>query len=130
MRRHFEGAKLKQPQPAVRPGWGVEFVDAKFGSVGVAGQVNQEIAQQPVDQPRRFAFHAGSRLFRHLLKGDFQFVKVIVARFVDPRRLTGGTDKHACEKIRQRGMVLPVADEALQQIRSAQQRAITHIRAA
>ena len=49
--RHLEGAHLKQPQTpggAVRR---VKFIDAKFGAVGVAGDVDQQISQQPVDQP-------------------------------------------------------------------------------
>ena len=43
---------------------------------------------------------------------------------VDARRLAGGTDEHAREQIRQRRMPLPVQHEALQQIRTAQERQI------
>ena len=97
VRRHLEGAHLKQPQTpggAVRR---VKFVDAKFGAVGVAGDVDQQIAQQPVDQPGRAAvlIRIGAPL--HFAKGHFNFAHRIVARFVDARRLRGRTDEKTVE---------------------------------
>ena len=53
MRRHFEGAEFQQAEAAGRAVGRIEFVDAEFGAVGVAGDVDQQIAQQAVDQPGR-----------------------------------------------------------------------------
>ena len=89
----------------------------------VAGQVDQQVAQQPVDQPELAGF-AARRQFRHLLEGDFQFVKFLVTAFVDARRLAGGADEHAGEQVGQAGVVLPVADQTHYQIGPAQHRAV------
>ena len=43
-----------------------------------------------------------------------------MARFVDARRLAGGADEHAGEQVGQGRMMLPVGDQAHQQIRPAQ----------
>ena len=87
--------------------------------MGVAAQVHQEIPQQPVHQPglRHFAG-------RHLLEGDFQFVQAVVARFIHPRRLAGRADEQPGEQIGQTGVMLPVGEQAAQQIGPAQERAI------
>ena len=52
VRRHLEGADLDQAEPAGRAVGRVELVDAELGAVGVAGDVDQQVAEQPVDQPR------------------------------------------------------------------------------
>ena len=70
----------------------------------VAGDVDQEISQQSVDEPRR---HLGSRL-GELLECDLKLVEGIVACFVDSRRLRGGADEKSREQIRQRRMIVPV----------------------
>jgi hypothetical protein len=57
---------------------------------------------------------------RHLLEGDFQFVEAFVARLVDARRLAGRADEHAGEQVGQRRVVLPVGDQAHQQVGPAQ----------
>src|SRR5499425_2070620 len=58
VRRHFERAELHQAQP---PGWTVrrkQFVDTELGAVGIAGNVDEKITKQAIDQPRprRLAF--------------------------------------------------------------------------
>ena len=57
----------------------VELVDAEFGAMGVAGDVDQQVAEQPVDEPQR-RVGAGRR---HLREGDFKLVQLIVARLVE-----------------------------------------------
>jgi hypothetical protein len=51
VRRHLEAAELDQAQPAGRAVGREQLVDADFGAVGVAGDVDQQVAEQPVDQP-------------------------------------------------------------------------------
>ena len=92
--------------------------------MGVARQVNQQVAQQAVYQPWRQRFFACQLFQRHLLKGDVQLVQIVVARLIDARRLTGGADKRAGKQIRQRGMILPIGNQAAQQIGTPQQRAV------
>jgi hypothetical protein len=47
-----------------------------------------------------------------------------VPRLVDARRLAGRADEQAGEQVGQRRMALPVQDQALQQVRPAQERAV------
>ena len=63
-------------------------------------------------------------LFRELLKRDFKLVELVVARLVDARRLAGRPHELAGKEIRQRGMVLPVGHQALQQIGTSQKRTV------
>ena len=53
VRRHLEGAELDEAEPAHGPFRRVELVDADLGAVGVAGGVDQQVAEQAVDQPGR-----------------------------------------------------------------------------
>ena len=46
-------AELDQPEPAGRAVGRVELVDADFGAMRAAGDVDEQIAEDPVDQPRR-----------------------------------------------------------------------------
>jgi hypothetical protein len=125
--RHLEGAELHQALAAAGAVRRVELVDAELGAVGVAGDVHQQVAQHPVDDP-------GLLLARlalgHLLEGDGQLVEAVVAGLVDPRGLAGGADEGAGEQVRQARVVLPVGDQALHQVRAAQQRAVRRGRAA
>ena len=117
--RHFEAAQFEQAV-AARGAVGIEeLVDAEFGAVGVAGDVGEDVAEDAVDEPWRDV-----AAFGHLAEGEFQFVEDVVARLVDARHLAGRAEEHAGEKIRERRMVLPVADEAAQQVGTAQQRAV------
>ena len=126
MRRHLERAELDEAEPARRPVRRVELVDADLGAVRVAGDVDQQVAEQAVDEPRR------RRLLRliRLLERELELVQRVVPRFVDARRLARRADEHAREEIRQRRMVLPVGDQAAQQIGPPQERAVGRARAA
>jgi len=49
--RHFERAELDQAQPSGRTIGREQFVDAQLGTMGVAGDVDEEVTKQPVHQP-------------------------------------------------------------------------------
>src|SRR5688572_7802065 len=57
-------------------------------------------------------------------EGELELVDAVVAGLVDARRLASGTDEEAGKQVRERGAVDPVTDQAAQQIRTAQQRAV------
>ena len=119
VRRHLEGAQLEQ---AAASGGGVrreQLVDAELGAMRVAGRIDQQVAEDAVDQPGR-----GLLAGFDLTERDLQFVQRVVARLVDARMLAGRADEQAGEEIRQRRMVEPVAEQALQKVRSPQQRRI------
>ena len=61
---------------------------------------------------------------RRARERDLQFIELIVARFVEARRLTGRTDEQPGKQIRKRRMALPIEDQARQQIGPAQERRI------
>ena len=61
---------------------------------------------------------------RHLRQRDLELVQAVVARLVDARRLAGRADEQAGEQERQGGVVLPVGDQAGQQVGPAQERAV------
>jgi hypothetical protein len=124
MRRHFESAHLEQTEAAGRAVGRVQLVDAELGAMRVAGRVDQQVAQHAVDDPGRDALAAIADGRRELAEGDLEFIDRIVARLVDARRLTGRADEQAREKIRQRGVVVPVTDQAAQQVGAAQERRV------
>jgi hypothetical protein len=120
MRRHLEARISEQPAPPGRGVGGEHLVDAELGPMGIAGDVDQEVAEEAVHQPRR-----NRRVARgELAEGDLELVEAVVARLVDARGLAGGADEEPREQIGERRMVVPVADEAGQQIRPAQERAV------
>src|SRR5207248_5242677 len=104
--------------------------DRELGSMGIAGEIGQEIPQYPIEEPWARSVLACAMLALELLKGDLELVEPIVARFVHTRRLTGGPDEKSREKVRQRRMVLPVGNEALQKIGAPQQWTLRRRRAA
>ena len=53
MRRHLEGTELDEAQAAHGTVRRVELVDADFGPMRVAGHVDEQVAQQAIDQPGR-----------------------------------------------------------------------------
>ena len=65
-----------------------------------------------------------------LLEGHLQLVEAVVARLVDAGRLAGRAEEQAGEQIRQRRMVVPVGEQAAQQVRPAQDRAVGRGRSA
>ncbi len=93
-----------------------------LGAVGVAGDVDEQVAEQAVDQPRRRRVARARR--RHLLQGDFQLVERVVPGLVDARGLAGRADEQAGEQVGDRRVALPVQNEAAQQVRAAQERRI------
>ncbi len=65
-----------------------------------------------------------------LLERELELVQRVVPRFVDARRLARRADEHAREQIRERGMVLPIGDQAAQQVRPPQERTVGRARPA
>src|SRR5688572_7924420 len=61
---------------------------------------------------------------RQLVEGDFELVERIIARLIDTWVLAARANKEAAEEIRERGMMLPVAEEATEQIGPAQEGAV------
>ena len=51
--RHLEGAQLDEALPARGALGGEELVDADLGAVRVAGDVDEEVAEEHVREPRR-----------------------------------------------------------------------------
>ena len=87
--------------------------------MGVAADIDEQVAQHAVDQPGRNGLARIGR--RNLPEGDFHFIQRIVARLVDARRLAGRPDEQAGEQVGQAGMVVPVGDQAAQQVRPAEE---------
>ena len=103
VRRHLERAELDEAEPAGRAVGRIELVDADLGAMRVARHVDQQVAEQPIDEPWRRL-----RRLRDLRERELELVERIVASFVDPRRLARRADEHAREQIRQRRMMLPI----------------------
>src|SRR5215467_1133838 len=106
VRRHFERAELYEAQP---PGWTVgreQFVDTELGAVGIAGDVDEKIAKQAIDQPRPRWLALARR--RHHGQRNLEFVELVVPRLVDARGLASRPDEQAGEQIGQRRVPLPV----------------------
>ena len=126
VRRHLERAQLHQPLPAAARFRRVELVDAELGAVRVAGHVDQQVAEDAIHQPRR----RDSRRSGDLRERDLQLVERIVARLVHARMLARRADEQAREQVRQRRVVVPVAEQAAQQIGPPQERAVGRRRTA
>ncbi|MCY1508738.1 hypothetical protein D9M68_430580 [compost metagenome] len=97
--------------------------------MGVAGDIDEQIAEQPVDQPGQ-GWRGRRTRYRHLGKRDFKLIELIVPGLVDARRLRRRADEEAGEQIGKRRVALPVQDDALQKIRTTQERAVIGIGAA
>ncbi len=59
VRGHFKAAEFDEAQAAAGGIGRVEFVDAEFGAVGVAGEIDEEIAEDAIDEPRAAADAGG-----------------------------------------------------------------------
>ena len=121
VRRHLERAKFHQTQASGGTVGRVEFVDADLRAVRAAGDVDEQVAEDAVDEPGGNARRAARR---HLGERDLELVERIEPRFVDARCLARRPDEQSREQIRKRGMVLPEADDALEQIGPAQKWAV------
>ena len=119
MRGHLERAQLHEPLPAAARFRRVQLVDAELGAVRVAGAIDQEVAKHAIDQPRRRRSGLG-----HLRERNLELVQRIVPPLVDARMLAGGAEEETREQEGQRRVVVPVADQAAQEIRSTQKRAV------
>ena len=87
----------------------------------VAGHVDEQMAEQAIDEPWRHAAVAG---LGDLRKRDLHLIERLVARFIDARRLARRPDEQSGEEIGERGVVLPVGDDARQHVRAAQEGAV------
>ncbi len=103
MRRHFETAQFEQAEAARRTIGRVEFVDAELGTMRVARHIDQDVAQRAVDHPRRQvrAVAAAEQidLPLQLAERHLQLIHLVVARFVDARRLARRPDKEPGKQI-------------------------------
>ncbi|KAG1249761.1 hypothetical protein G6F65_019002 [Rhizopus arrhizus] len=124
MRRHFKGAQLQQPQPPRGAVGRIELVDAEFRPVRIAGHVHQDVAQGPLDHPGRHGIALLGHAPMNFLKCQLQLVHLVVAGFVDARRLARRPDEQAGKQVGQRGVVHPVRQQAGQHIVAAQERAV------
>ena len=123
--RHFKAAQFEQAVAARGAVGREELVDAEFGPVRVAGDIGEDVAEDAVDEPRRDVAEIG-----HLAEGELQFVEGVVARLVDAGHLAGRAEEDAGEEVGERRVVLPVADQAAQEVGAAQERAVGDGRAA
>ena len=59
-----------------------------------------------------------------LVERDLHFIERVVTRLVDARRLAGRPDEHPREEVGQGRMVLPVGDDAAEQIGAPEEGAV------
>ena len=128
VRRHFKSAKFDETQPAGGTIRRIKLVDADFRPVGVAGDVHQQVSQEPVHQPRE-----GCRPLvwaMDLGEGDFQLIETVVSCLVNAWCLGRRADEQTREQVGQAWMALPMQDQAAQEVRTAQERAVERCRSA
>ena len=92
--------------------------------MGVAGHIDQDIAQRAVNDPWRHVLAMLLPVANDLAQCDLQLIDLVVPRLVHTRGLAGGADEHPAEQIAQTGVVVPIKDEAGQQFGAAQKRTI------
>src|SRR5262249_48446783 len=83
----------------------------------IARHIDQQVAQQAVDKPGRNA--AAGR--RDLPERDFEFIKGIVPPLIEAWRLTGRSDEKPGEQVGERWMVLPIVQNAGQEVGAAEE---------
>ena len=76
----------------------------------IAGDIDQQVAEQSIDEPEGRLAMIGRGHLRHR---DFEFVKPVVPTLVNARRLAGRPDEQAGEYVGQRRMTLPIEHKAL-----------------
>jgi len=52
VRRHFKGTHLDEAEPAMARIGRVEFINAELGAMRVAARINEQIAEDAVNEPR------------------------------------------------------------------------------
>ncbi len=120
VRRHLQRAELHQAAPAGGESGRVQLVDAELGAMRVAGHVGQDVAEQPVGHPGR---HRLAR--RWICENAISSSARLSCRASSiARMLAGRADELAAEQKRQAGMVVPEAQQRLQQIGPAQERRV------
>jgi hypothetical protein len=119
VRGHFEGAHFQQAQSTGGGFGGIELVDAELRAVRVASGIHQQVAEDSIYDPRWNIAMIGN-----LAERDFQFVHLIVACFIHARGLAGWAHELPAEEIRQRRVIVPIPNEAAQQIGPAKERRI------
>ena len=123
--RHLESAELDQAQPAAGRIRRVQLVDAELRAMRVARHVHQQVPEDAVHQPRRTGL-----AFRQLAEREFQFVQALVPRLVHARRLARRTDEQPGQQVRQRGPIVPVGQQAPQQVGPPQEGTVRRRRSA
>ena len=126
MRRHFESAQLHKSETAAAAVGRIKFVDAELRAMRVAGYVDEQVAEKTIDEPRWNLFRRAKLPFQ-FAERSFNFVERIVARFIHTRMLACRPDEQPAEQKRKRWMVLPVRDQAAQQIGPATAKALREI---
>ena len=124
--RHLEGPHLEKAATPRRQIRRVELVDAELRAVRVAGDVDQQVAQRAIDKPRR----RRDVRRREARERDLDLVQAVVPPFINPRRLARRAEKQPGEEVRQRWVIVPVRDEASQQVGAPKERAVFGRRAA
>ena len=81
----------------------------------IAGDIRQQVPEDAVDEVEGDEAGVGN-----LAEGKLHFIGSVIEAFVHAGGLAGGADECAAEQIGQSGVMLPVGDEASQQIGSAQ----------
>src|ERR1017187_10372710 len=127
VRRHLKSAQLHQSKARSGGVRRVELVDAELGAVRVPCQIGEKMTKYAIGQPQRTSRRV---LIGDLVEGDFQFVDGIRACLVHARMLTGGTDEQSREQIGQGRVIVPVSDQASQQIGTPQERTVFRSRSA
>src|SRR5262245_45666848 len=92
----------------------------------VAGDVHEQVAEEAVHEPWRTRRSCG----RDEAHRDLELVYGIRTGLVHTWGLTRRPDEDAGEQIGERGVIQPVADEALEQVWPAEERAVAGRRAA
>ena len=121
---HLEGTQFQQAQAAGGRVRRVHLVDGELAAMGVAGYVDQDVAQCAVHQPGWHVLAVFFAVLVDLPKRDFQLIQLVIAGLVNTWRLAGRADKHAAEQVTQARVVVPVQQQAGQQLRTTQERAV------
>ena len=122
VRRHFEAAEFDETKPPGRAVGRIELVDADFRPVGVAGRRRSADCGRCGPPAKAVACNCErSGTSANAISSSY---RPSWRAFIDARRLARRPDEQAGEQIRQRRMILPIGDQALQQIGPPQERRV------